>query len=138
MASCGSSKKLATRQDNLQKLEGQYQLYQGVKYKFGGIDKRGFDCSGFVYTVYNDAFNVPLPRTTEAMGKLGHKVTKNSLRPGDLVFFRPTRKYRHVGIYINDNTFIHSSTSKGITKSKLDNPYWKKKFRFAKRILNNK
>jgi len=71
------------------------------------------------------------------MGKLGKKVSKRNLKPGDLVFFRPSRRYRHVGVFIGNNLFMHSSTSKGIIKSNLNNPYWKKKYRFAKRILKN-
>ena len=137
LSSCGSSKKASVARNNQVKLETQYQQYKGIAYKYGGTDKRGFDCSGFTQTVYSNAFNIQLPRTTAEMGKLGRKVSKNKLKPGDLVFFRPSRRYRHVGIFIGNNTFMHSSTSKGIIKSKLDNPYWKKKYRFAKRILKN-
>ncbi|AOW21991.1 hypothetical protein LPB138_03000 [Urechidicola croceus] len=118
-----------------QKLETQYQIYKGTKYKYGGTDKKGFDCSGFIQVVCHNAFNIKLPRTTDGMAKTGTKISKNNLRPGDLLFFRPSKKYQHVGIFIGNNEFIHSSTSKGVTKSKLDNSYWKKKFKFAKRIL---
>ena len=121
-----------------QKLESQYALYKGVKYKYGGTDKRGFDCSGFTQKVYSNAFQINLPRTTEEMSKLGNKVSKQNLLPGDLVFFRPSRKYKHVGIFIGEDFFIHSFTSKGVIKSKLDNPYWEKKYKYAKRILKTK
>lgn len=135
LVSCGSSKSATKTISNKTKLESQFRHYKGTKYKYGGIDKRGFDCSGFTKTVYNNAFKVILPRTTKEMSKLGKKVSKKKLKPGDLVFFRPSRRYRHVGIYIGENTFIHSSTSKGVIKSKLDDFYWKKKYRYAKRIL---
>ena len=135
LVSCGSSKTATKTISNEAKLESQFRIYKGTKYKYGGTDKRGFDCSGFTKTVYTNAFKVKLPRTTKEMSKLGKKVSKNKLKPGDLVFFRPSRRYDHVGIYIGNNTFIHSSTSKGVIKSKLDNVYWKKKYRFAKRIL---
>ena len=135
LASCGSSKSATKTISNKTKLESYFRYYKGTKYKFGGMDERGFDCSGFTKTMYKNAFQVTLPRTTEEMSKLGKKVSKKKLKPGDLVFFRPSRKYQHVGIYIGENTFIHSSTSKGVIKSKLDNVYWKKKYRFAKRIL---
>lgn len=137
LSSCSASKKATIAKSNKAKLENQYRQYKGVRYKYGGTDKRGFDCSGFTQKVYNNAFNVQLPRTTKAIAKLGKKISKRKLRPGDLVFFRPTRRYRHVGIFIGSNTFIHSSTSKGIIKSNLNNSYWKKKYRFAKRILKN-
>ena len=135
LSSCGSSRKATSVASTKSKLETQYQQYKGIKYKYGGVDKRGFDCSGFTQTIYSNAFSIQLPRTTEAMSKLGKKISKRKLKPGDLIFFRPSRRYRHVGIFIGNNTFIHSSTSKGIIKSKLNNPYWKKKYKFAKRIL---
>ena len=135
LSSCGSSKKAATSLSVKNKLESQFQSYKGIKYKYGGTDKRGFDCSGFTQKVYSNAFNIQLPRTTEEIAKLGKKVSKRKLKPGDLVFFRPSRKYRHVGVFVGNDLFMHSSTSKGIIKSSLDNPYWKKKYRFAKRIL---
>jgi len=136
MTSCGASKKAAAaRAIKKSKLEQQYQQYKNTPYKYGGTDKRGFDCSGFIQTVYRDAFKVQLPRTVKEMSKQGKKVSKNALKIGDLLFFKPSRKYRHIGIFMGDNIFMHSSSSKGITKSKLDNPYWKKKYRFSRRIL---
>ncbi|MET2984648.1 C40 family peptidase [Aureibaculum conchae] len=135
LTSCGASKKAAAVAKVESELEKQYQLYKGIPYKYGGTDRRGFDCSGFVGKVYKDGLKTQLPRTTKEIAKMGRKVSKHRLKPGDLVFFRPSRKYRHVGIYAGDNKFMHSSTTKGIMKSDLDNVYWKKKFRYAKRIL---
>lgn len=136
LTSCGASKKAAAVAKVESELEKQYQIYKGVPYKYGGTDKRGFDCSGFVGKVYKDALKTQLPRTTKEISTMGRKVSKHRLKSGDLIFFRPSRKYRHVGIYVGDNLFMHSSTSKGIMKSNLNNVYWKKKFRYAKRILN--
>ena len=136
LSSCKSTKRTTTN-ETIVKLESQFQQFKNVKYKYGGLDKNGFDCSGFTLTVYKNAFNINLPRTTEEISELGKKVSKRKLRPGDLVFFRPSRKYEHVGIFIGKKTFIHSATSKGVIKSNLENPYWKKKYRFAKRILKN-
>ena len=136
LSSCGASRKTSATRTVKVKLENEYQRYKGIPYKYGGTDKRGFDCSGFTQIVYRNALNIQLPRTTEEMSKLGKKVSRKKLKIGDLVFFRPSRKYRHVGIFMGNNTFMHSSTSKGIIKSKLDNPYWKKKYKFAKRLLN--
>ncbi|MFT7331637.1 MAG: cell wall-associated NlpC family hydrolase [Roseivirga sp.] len=138
ISSCGSSKK-ATRVITIQdKLEIEYQKYKGIPFKYGGTTKRGFDCSGFVNAVYFNAFNIDLPRTTTLMSKQGEKKSKSNLKPGDLVFFRPSRKYMHMGIYVGDGQFMHSSTSKGIIKSKLNNLYWKNKYRFSRRILKLK
>ena len=136
--SCGSSKKTRVQKKSTQYLlEKSYKKYKGVPYRYGGTTSMGFDCSGFVKRVYSEAFHKNLPRTTKAMMKTGKKINKKHLKIGDLVFFHPTRKYYHVGIYMGNNQFIHASTSKGVMKSSLDNVYWKKKYITARRILNN-
>ncbi len=136
LSSCSASK--VSNNTVEQKLAKQYSLYKGTRYKYGGDNKSGFDCSGFTQKVYDNAFQIKLPRTTKEMSKIGNKVSKNKLKPGDLVFFKPSRKYKHVGIYMGDNMFMHSSTSKGVIKSELYNPYWERKYRYAKRILKIK
>lgn len=133
--SCGTAKKSIPTNTTKAKLEQQYKQYQGIAYKYGGTDKNGFDCSGFVNKVYKDAFNIQLPRTTKEMAKLGKKINRNNLKIGDLVFFKPSKKYMHLGIYVGNNLFMHSSSSKGVTKSSINNAYWIKKYKFAKRIL---
>jgi len=135
LVSCGSSKSTTSKISNKTKIESHFRYFKGTPYKYGGTDKNGIDCSGFTQAVYKNAFKMELPRTTAEMAKLGRKVSKKKLKPGDLVFFRPSRKYQHVGIYIGENSFVHSSTSKGVIRSRLDNVYWKKKYRFSKRIL---
>ena len=137
MVSCGAKKKTVSGLSVKDKLEIEFQKFKGTPYKYGGTTKRGFDCSGFVNTVYLNAFRTELPRVTADMAKYGYKVKESKLKPGDLVFFRPSRKYRHVGIYVGNGEFMHSSTSKGVIKSRLDNVYWSKKYRFARRILKN-
>jgi cell wall-associated NlpC family hydrolase len=134
--SCKSTKKtIPTHSSTKQKLEKVYQKYKGVKYRYGGTTSRGFDCSGFVQRVYMDAFKISLPRTTKMMMKTGKRVTKDQLKIGDLVFFHPTRKYYHVGIYMGNGIFMHASTSKGVMKSKLDLKYWRRSYVKARRIL---
>lgn len=138
LTSCGSSRSIAAKKkvaSTKSKLERQYKLYKGTPYRYGGTTKKGFDCSGFVGKVYKNAFKIQLPRTTKQIATKGRKVSKKNLKVGDLVFFRPTRRYRHVGIYMGNGYFMHSSTSKGVIKSRLDNVYWKKKYKQARRIL---
>ena len=117
------------------KFEQVYQKYKGTPYRYGGTTSRGFDCSGFVQRAYMDAFHKSLPRTTKAMMKTGKRINKSQLKAGDLVFFHPTRKYYHVGIYLGKGIFMHASTSKGVTKSNLDLKYWRKSYVTARRIL---
>jgi len=136
LVNCKSHKKTVTESSSVkEKFEQVYQKYKGVKYRYGGTTSKGFDCSGYVQRVYKEAFNIDLPRTTKAMMKSGKKVSKNDLQPGDLVFFHPTRKYYHVGIYLGNGIFMHASTSKGVMKSKMDLNYWKKSYVTARRIL---
>ena len=137
LLSCGSKKNISSSLSTQNKLEIEFQKYKGVPYKYGGTTKRGFDCSGFVNTVYLNAFKIELPRVTTDIANYGYSVKESKLKSGDLVFFKPSRKYMHVGIYVGNGQFMHSSTSKGVIKSRLDNVYWSKKYRFAKRILKN-
>ena len=116
------------------KLEQVYKKYKGTPYKYGGTTSHGFDCSGFVQRAYMDAFKQKLPRTTKAMMKTGKKVSKSKLRIGDLVFFHPTRRYYHVGIYLGNGTFMHASSSRGVMKSKLSLKYWQKSYVTARRV----
>ena len=112
-----------------------FKKYKGVPYKYGGTTSKGFDCSGFVQRAFFEAYKMKLPRTTKAMMKFGNKINKKQLKIGDLVFFHTTRRYYHVGIYMGNNIFMHASGSRGISKSSLDNSYWKKRYIFSRRVL---
>lgn len=107
----------------------------GIKYRYGGTTKAGFDCSGFVGYVYKSK-GVSLPRTAAGMYSTGTAVKKANLAVGDLVFFNTTgRGVSHVGMYIGSGQFIHASTSKGVRIDKLNDPYyWGKKYVGAKKV----
>ncbi|MFY0545150.1 C40 family peptidase [Brevibacillus sp. H7] len=110
------------------------ELY-GVPYKSAGTSKKGFDCSGFTRYVFQ-SLGVELPRSSAAQYGVGTKVSRKDLQPGDLVFFNTNgRSISHVGIYIGNNTFVHSASGKGIVNTKLTDPYyWSKRYVGAKRI----
>jgi cell wall-associated NlpC family hydrolase len=77
--------------------------FLGVPYTYGGSTPRtGFDCSGLVRFVYRH-FGITLPHSSWADLSYGHRVSRGSLRPGDLVFFYGAG---HVGIYVGDGRFI--------------------------------
>lgn len=122
---------------------GQYkkaaEKYLGSPYRYGGTTKRGFDCSGFVWRVYQDVGHTNFSREpSQAMFNRGKTVSQNSVREGDLVFFyvpRSRKKIDHVGIYIDNGNFIHSSSSKGIMYSKLTDYHWKDNLAGFKRLL---
>lgn len=126
---------LSNKNTVLKRLNQQYAAWRGVPYKFGGIDKRGIDCSGFVYMALKKGLGITVPRSTTLLAKSGTDISNNKLRPGDLVFFKTGWGKRHVGIYLEKDQFMHASTSKGVMKSKLSNPYWRKHYWKSARIL---
>jgi len=110
--------------------------YFGTRYRSGGQTPAGFDCSGFVRFMYDKVFNMTLPRSSREMSVLGQRVSKEELQPGDLVFFNLKSKHiDHVGIFIGNDTFVHSSLSKGITENQLKQKYFDKQFAGAVRLL---
>ncbi|MGL5006638.1 MAG: NlpC/P60 family protein [Plesiomonas sp.] len=117
-------------------LHEQLDDWYGTPYHLGGMTKQGVDCSGFVSVTFKDRFALGLPRTTKEQARKGAKVTKSELQPGDLVFFRTGRGPNglHVGIYADDNSFIHASTSSGVVKSSMNNPYWRQVYWQSRRL----
>jgi cell wall-associated NlpC family hydrolase len=112
----------------------------GIKYKYGGSSpETGFDCSGFVRYVFQQAADLTLPHGARALSRLGQSVPADQLRPGDLVFFNTLRSaFSHVGIYLGDNRFIHAPSSGGaIHVVSMDDAYWAKRFNGARRIEGN-
>lgn len=105
-------------------LYAQYGEWRSVKYKAGGLSKKGVDCSGFVFLTYDSRFSIKLPRSTDEQISVGPEILQSKLLPGDLVFFKTGKSTRHVGIFIEDRKFLHASTEKGVMISSLDDQYW--------------
>ncbi len=116
------------QQSVLHKLYHQHEEWQGVRYKLGGLNKNGVDCSGLVYLTYKSKLGIHLPRTAQQQSKLGQEIYRHELKAGDLVFFRTGPTSKHVGIYLENKKFLHASQSKGVIISHLDNTYWKAKY----------
>lgn len=114
----------------------QYEDWRGVRYRSGGTDYRGVDCSGLVQAIYRDAFEVDLPRVSSDQAKLGESVPRGDIRPGDLVYF-VDRGRKHIGVAVDDSKFLHASRRKGVTLSKFDG-YWSKRLIRVRRILDDK
>jgi len=109
----------------------------GVPYKYGGCDKKGTDCSCLVKMIYQDVYGIDLNRRSIDIMKNSIKVKRKNILEGDLVFFKTSKnKYSHVGIYISNNKFVHSTTKKGVIISDLDEPYWSKSYFSVGRIKN--
>ena len=97
-----------------------------------------FDCSGFVYYVFRHN-GIKIPRTSLTQSQSGKKIKREALKRGDMVFF-DTHKRKHVnhsGIYLGKGKFIHSSSGKayGVTISNIDKGFYKDKFRWGVRKL---
>jgi cell wall-associated NlpC family hydrolase len=108
----------------------------GVPYKWGGDTPRnGFDCSGLVFYSYS-RIGYDVPRTAVEQSAAAHPVAPESLRPGDLVFFRvQSNDVDHVGIFIGAGRFVHSPRKgRYVTASNLDEPYYRSRFAGAGRF----
>jgi len=117
----------------LEKLLAQHQAWKGTRYRMGGYNRSGTDCSGFVLMTFREQFGIELPRSTREQHKLGQDIKRTELSPGDLVFFH-TGRYDHVGIYLQDGQFLHASTRAGVKISNLSDPYWRTRYWKAKRL----
>ena len=121
--------------DKEQLLREEIKLWIDTPHAMGGISYAGIDCSAFVMTIYDKLFGIILPRDTENQVAIGVSIDKHELKPGDLVFFKPPRIRRHVGIYLSNGEFAHTSSRKGVTISRIDDPYWDKSYWTSRRIL---
>lgn len=153
LAACGNSKKITKEEEPSKaaskKLRTKYaamlgvdedkidntKLYMfidewyGVPYKYGGKAKTGVDCSGFTCILYKEALGKPLQGSAAGLYETCKAVKKDDLEEGDLVFFKiNSDKVSHVGVYLQNNKFVHASTKKGIIINDLDEAYYKKYF----------
>lgn len=156
ITSCGSSKNTSTSKTTYKKerrsshtsnkakssnIVDYAKSFKGTRYKYGGTTNRGMDCSGLVYITFGNE-NIQMPRISREMAKRGTKTPLSKVKEGDLVFFRTnknSREINHVGIVTEtrggDITFIHSTTSKGVIESSMEERYWKNAFVQARKIL---
>ncbi len=112
------------------KLYAAIDKWYGTPYQYGGCSTSGVDCSCFVDNIYKTVYGITLNRIAADIQKnMSKMVGRNELREGDVVFFTNSNgKVSHVGIYLKDDLFVHSSTSNGVMVSSLENSYWKKHF----------
>ena len=145
LTSCGGSKRVTSKKRNAptktERIVLQAQAFSGTKYKFGGTTSKGMDCSGLVYVAFGKE-NIVLPRVSRDMARKGKPVSKSSARAGDLVFFKTnknSKQINHVGLVTAVKSgqiyFIHSTSSKGVLTSSLEEKYWKRAFVQVRRVI---
>jgi len=108
-----------------------------IPYQWGGTSaETGFDCSGFVRTMYEEAVGLVLPRQSNKQAEVTETIANTDLKPGDLVFFNTmNRAHSHVGIYVGDDKFIHSpSTGSRVRMEDFKLSYWRTRFDGARRV----
>ncbi|MDN3585274.1 C40 family peptidase [Pedobacter aquatilis] len=139
ITSCGSRKytvrsdtKASKAADAMSSLKSK-QLYKfitdwtGVKYRFGGLDKNGIDCSGFTYLLQKEIYGVTLPRISRDQANVVKRKNIDDLKEGDLVFFSfGGNNVDHVGVYLNNGFFVHASTNRGVIVDDLSLPAYQR------------
>ena len=108
-----------------------------TRYRYGGTSKKGIDCSSYTSHLLNEVFGLILPRTAREQYAACTKLNREDLLEGDLVFFNTRGGVSHVGVYLGEGYFTHSSCSSGVTISNLDDKYYSKKFIGGGRVCEN-
>ena len=108
----------------------------GTRYKYGGNTKRGIDCSALTGGLLMAVYGFGAPRTARQQYDASEKIDREDLREGDLVFFNTTGGVSHVGLYLDNDYFVHASSSQGVTITNLNDTYFAKRFIGAGRIID--
>jgi cell wall-associated NlpC family hydrolase len=119
------------------KLFGFIEDWYGTRYKYGGSDKAGVDCSAFVQTFISTLYGLMLPRTSAQQYQQSKRIRKDELSEGDLVFFKTRGRkagVSHVGVYLRNNKFVHASTSSGVMINDIDDAYYSAHYAGAGRV----
>ena len=109
----------------------------GTRYKYGGETKRGIDCSALTGSLLMAVYGFVVPRTARQQYQASEKIKREDLKEGDLVFFNTTGGVSHVGLYLENDYFVHASSSQGVTITSLNDPYFSRRYIGAGRVLDS-
>ena len=102
--------------------------WYGTPYRLGGSNKKGIDCSAFTQFLFTAVYGLSIPRTAREQYNLTSRISRTQLKEGDLIFFNTRGGISHVGVYLQNNKFVHASTSGGVMISDIFDEYWARKF----------
>jgi cell wall-associated NlpC family hydrolase len=116
-------------------LTGTALTLRGTRYRDGGSDPSGFDCSGFTQYVFGQ-HGIALPRNVKDQFEKGKPVKPAEIAPGDLIFFSTVAPgASHVGIALGGDEFVHAPSSTGVVRvERLASTYWSQRFVGARRL----
>lgn len=101
--------------------------WTGVRYRLGGLDKRGIDCSGFALLLNKEIYGLKLPRRSKDQADVIKEKNVSQLKEGDLIFFSfGGNGIDHVGVYLNHGFFVHASTTRGVIVDDLSLPAYQR------------
>ena len=110
-----------------------------TRYRWGGRGPAtGFDCSGLVSHVFQQAAGMRVQGTSAELGQKARPVATSDLLPGDLVFFNTLgRPFSHMGIFIGDGKFVHAPRSNStIRVERLDNSYFAARYQGGRTLFD--
>jgi lipoprotein Spr len=110
--------------------------WYGTPYRLGGTTKKGVDCSAFTQFLFTSVYGLSIPRTAREQYNLTSRISRTQLKEGDLIFFNTRGGVSHVGVYLQNNKFVHASTSGGVMISDVFDEYWARKFVGVGRLKN--
>lgn len=102
--------------------------WYGTRYRLGGNTKKGIDCSAFSQYLFAAVYGINIPRTTREQYKITDHISRTQLAEGDLLFFNTRGGISHVGIYLQNNKFVHAASSGGVMISDIFDSYWVRRF----------
>lgn len=102
--------------------------WYGTPYRLGGTTKKGVDCSAFSQFLFASVYGLGIPRTAREQYNLTNRISRTELKEGDLIFFNTHGGISHVGVYLQNNKFVHAATSGGVMISDIFDEYWVRRF----------